>query len=184
MDLKKLAIRYGIITGAVSVGLYLLTYSLSKFAYFGPGVYLVTWVIYLIGMWKASRDTFKAYSAAYNVTEVGYTFTQALQAPFILFLIAQTFYYLQYWAMFNIIDPSMVELAREYAMTTIDNSIDLFSSYLDDATVDRILDTVETQDYGVSFSSAFFNWARSLIGGFILSAIYALIYRKQTPQYD
>lgn len=184
MDLKKLGIRYGIIVGIVCVGLYLLTYFLSKFAYFGPGVYLVTWVIYLIGMWKASRDTFRAYSAAYNVSEVGYSFTQALQAPFILFLIAQTFYYLQYWAMFNVIDPSMVDLAREYAMTTIDSSIELFSSYLDEATVDNILDTVETQDYGVTFSSAFFNWARSLIGGFILSAIFALIYRKQITQYD
>jgi len=184
MDLKKIGIRYGVITGVICVGLYLLTYSLSTFAYFGPGVYLVTWVIYLVAMWKASVDTLRAYKSAYEIREVGYSFTQALQAPFIVFLIAQTFYYLQYWAMFNIIDPSMVDLAKEYAMTTMDKSMEMFSSFLDDATVDQIIDAIETQDYGVSFSSAFFNWARSLIGGFIISAIYALIYRKQIPQHD
>jgi len=182
MDLKKIGIKFGLLSGILTMIIYFGAYFYDKSFYYNPIVSLSTWLVYLLGMWKASSENLQAYRAHYHSEEevVSFSFTQALQAPFLVFLIGQVFYYAQYWIMFNILDTSMVEIARVYSLETLEASREVFSRFLDEATIDERIEMAKAQDYRVSFRSAFFNFSRSLIGGFILASIYALFFKKST----
>jgi len=181
MDLKKAGIKYGLIAGVLTLLVYFGAYFYDKLTYYHPTVSIITWIIYLAGMWKASSENLKGYTAHYGTQEgASFSFTHALQAPFLVFLIAQVFYYAQYWLMFNLIDTSMIEIARTYSLETLEASREVFSRFLDEATIDERIEMAKNQDYGVTIRSAFFNFSRSLIGGFIVAAIFALFFKKST----
>lgn len=176
---KRDDVRFGLILGGVTVFIYLLTYYLSPKAYFGSGVSIVTLFLYLVAMWKISKSSRDNYLGSLEPdTPPSYSFSAAIQPPFIVFLVAQSLYYIQYYLMFNWIDPSMVDVAREYAFEALDQSSGLLGSFMDESTIDEIYMEFEKQDFGVTVGNTLMSWARSLIGGFILSSIFALIYKR------
>lgn len=184
MDLKYYGIRYGVVAGVATAITYHIFYMWSKSAYFGLTASVITWIIYFVCMTLASRDTQRMFLDMQRETGEAYRFSIALQAPFLVFLIAQLIYYLHYWLMFNVFDTGMVDLARIKAMEAVEKSANMLGSILDDDSIDKMLMAADEQDYRVTFRSALFSLAFSLIGGFILSSVYALIYRKENVRND
>ena len=179
-ELRKPGIVIGLFVGGLTVTTYLITYIVGKQAYFGTGVNIVTWVIYLLGMWKASVDSREVYKKIVDIQQEGYSFSQALQGPFLVFLIAQVIYYIYYWILFNWIDPEMVELSRTFALESIPK---YYGSFMNEDQIETLIEQLEQRGFEVTVSGAFFGWAQSLIGGFLISAIYALFFKKSRNKY-
>jgi hypothetical protein len=182
MDLKQIGIKYGLYAGLGTVISYQLALTFGRETYFSGWVTALTWVIYLVAMTIGSREARLVWINEYSESNEPYTFTQALQVPFIVFLIAQVTYYTHYWLVFNVFDPALVDTARTVALEAIERSSEFMGSMLDEDTIDNMLQRAENQDYSVTLKNAFFSFASSLIFGFLISCIYALIYRKERNQ--
>lgn len=177
MDLKRTGIRFGIFAGILTVLVSIGAYWINKELYFSTWPSVIMWIIYLYCMRQASIDTRRIYLSQVDVTEQPYHFSLALQAPFLVYLIANAFYYLQYYAMFNWIDPGMTQVAQDIAVSTLTSMDNYLGSFLDQDKLDMMIEAAQNSDYSVTLGSTLFNLASGLIGGFLISCIFALVFR-------
>jgi len=180
MDIKKHGIRWGLIVGGATVAIYIIAYFISKRTYIDSSmIWLLTMALYLIGMRQASTETRTEFLSFYNESGEPYRFSYALQPPFLVFLIAQVLYYSQQYLMFNLIDPSLADVAREVAIEKIDDVSGILGRFLDEDNAEIMKEQLEEQDFSMRISSILLNLAFSLLGGFLISCIYALVFKKE-----
>lgn len=177
--LKRDDVKAGLIAGGITVVVYLIAYFINPLLYFGSGIYMLTFLVYLVVMWQISKMKTNEYLTGLDREAVpAYSFSDAIQPPFVVFLVAQTLYYFQYYLMFTVIDPSMTEVAEQYAFEALERTTGILVNFADESTIDEIVMNFEDHDFSVTFLNTLMSWARSLIGGFILAAIFALIYKR------
>lgn len=180
MDIKKQGIKWGLIVGGATVAIYIIAYMVRKESYIDSTmIWLLTMMLYLIGMRQASVETRTEFLSFYNENGEPYRFAYALQPPFLVFLIAQVLYYLQQYLMFNFIDPSLSEIARDIAIEKIDEVSGILGRFMDEDNADLMREQLEEQDFSMKISSVLLNLAFSLLGGFLISCIYALVFKKE-----
>lgn len=181
MDLRKFGIRYGLIAGGLTLVIYLAAYLIDKRMFVqSTAIWLGTFVVYLWAMRQASIETRNAFFQTAEEENPSWRFSHAIQAPFMVFLIAQVIYAFFQFAMVRFVDPGLVELTREIAMEELDKADSWTARFLNEEALDMAREAIESQDFTPTVSNALLGLAFSLLGGFILSAIFGLIYRRET----
>jgi hypothetical protein len=89
-----------------------------------------------------------------------------LREAFTVFIVANALYSLFYYVMFKYFDPKLVDLQYEL----------MRSSGWTDGKIKR-------EDVSITPNGAFFNYAFSLIGGFILSVIVVWVVNRRRQMY-
>jgi hypothetical protein len=182
MDFKTPGIRYGLIVAAATVGLYLIAYFIDKSLFVKSAVlWIVTFAFYLIGMRQASLEARTLYFEQETETPQSYRFSLALQAPFLVFLIAQGSYAFFQFFMIRFLDPSLIELTRTLALQQLESTdTGIFSKFMTEDVIETAKEAIESQDFTPKISSTLLGLAFSLLGGFLISCVYAAVFRRET----
>ena len=141
---NKTAILHGLLAGLITIIYFAVFYSISARTMLSPLVWWSSLIIYLVAMTMAVKkcaaqsDTFKGIRPG-------------IQVAFLVFVLANFLFYLFFYLLFGIFDPSLVEVQKEMMAAN-------------PAAAEQL-----DKDFSVTLSSTFFNFLYSLIGGFILS---------------
>jgi hypothetical protein len=160
-------ITYGLLAGMAVVGYFLLFYFIDAQWMLSAGVTWSSLLIYLLFMVFACRkDVAEKEEPSFRVF---------LRSAFTVFVIANASYYLFYYLMFNVFDPSLADVQRDM----LEASLARNENILTPAIKKTIEEQIQGDDFGVSFKDTFFGFAWGLIGGFILAAIVAAIFDRR-----
>jgi hypothetical protein len=182
MNISKEGIKWGIFTVIVTIIIYIIAYFISYETFFNTGIFWVTTLFYVFTMYMASREARNKFMATHDLTEEPYPFNMALQPPFLTFLIANILYYLFNYIMFAFVNPELPEIQKAITLETLDKVMSSMSAFMDEDQIDEMVEAIEEQDFTVTLGSTLLGLARSLLGGFLLSAIFALIFKKNQIQ--
>ncbi len=182
MNISKEGIKWGIITGIVTIVIYLIAYLIGYETFFNTGIFWITTLFYIFTMYMASREARNKFMETHDLTEEPYPFNIALQPPFLTFLIANILYYLFNYVMFVYVNPELPDIQKEIALETMDKAMNAMSAFMDEDQIEEMAEAIEEQDLTVTLASTLLSLARSLLGGFLLSAIFALIFKKNQIQ--
>lgn len=155
--------KYGIFAGLAVVLYFLLFYWIDKGLMLHWTVFYGSTLIYVLAMFWAARSLREQQGGQLH-------FREGLRAAFLTFLVANVFYYLFYYIIYQL-DPTLVELQREALREFLPNI----------TTKDRLqqaLRDLDERDLNVYPAATLFGYARSAIGGFILAVLIALLARN------
>ncbi|MBK7426672.1 MAG: DUF4199 domain-containing protein [Saprospiraceae bacterium] len=182
MNISKEGIKWGLIAGVVTVVIYIGAYMMGYKAFFNAGIFWATTIFYFFAMYMASREARNKFMATHDLTEEPYPFNIALQPPFLTFLIANILYYFFNYIMFAFVNPELPDIQRTILLENMDNVANSMSAFLKEDQIEEMVEAIEENDYKVTLGSTLLGLARSLLGGFLLSAIFALIFKKNQIQ--
>ncbi|MCO6479164.1 MAG: DUF4199 domain-containing protein [Phaeodactylibacter sp.] len=155
MIASQAAVKYGLIAGIGTVAYFLLFYFIKEELLFNPFVYWASLGFYLALMWRALQVEEQAPGERLG-------FRKALQAAFLVFVIANLIYYLFYYLLFGLIDPELIDLQRQVMRESLEQSGNLLS----EEQREQMLESLEGDDLNPTAGKVFFTFVRSLIGGF------------------
>lgn len=185
MDLRSIGIRYGLMAGVVTIIIYFIAYLIDKTLFIQSSVlWISTMVIYLIAMRLASIEARNAFFANPDTSTSSYSFSNAIQPAFVVFLIAQIIYVLFQFLMTRLIDPSLIELTREIAIEQLETGSQWYLKFLPEDALETAKEQVEEQDFTPKISTTLLSLAFSLLGGFLISCIYGLVFKKNTSEIN
>jgi len=167
------AVKNGIIGGLLIGLVSLLTYFLGTSYYFSPITTLSYLLIYLACM-------FLAVTAFKQEIDGGYTdFKTAFKTAFIAFAIASFISMLFTYVLYNIIDPSLLEIDKAIARETLEAQEASIPESWEDW-YDATMEGIELQNKGIG--TLLMNWSFSLVTGAIGAAIIAAIMKRNAPE--
>lgn len=158
---------YGIIAGVATIGYYLLFYAIAPRLFFHLGVYWSSFLIPLVAMVWAGRKERQGQEV--------YPWQIALRTPFAVYAYAALLYYLFYFLFFNYGDPQLADMQADVLLENLEKS----RAYLGDREVESLRREIESAPPGLTPGAALLSFARSLLGGFLLSLLIAFALRKE-----
>lgn len=165
------AVKFGLMAGGGTVIFLCLFYWIDKVLILQPGVIWSTLILYLLGMYMAPLEVRKSQDGIID-------FKTALRNAFLVWVIANAIYHLFNYLLYNILDPEMLEVQRNYMLDNFDKIEGILSR-----------DNIETLKEGTnqlnySFFTVLTHYASSLIGGFLFAAVIARMIRREpiSPQ--
>lgn len=182
MNISKEGIKWGIITGVVTVTIYIVAYLTGYKVFFNTGIFWVTTLFYFFTMYMASREARNKFMASHDLTEEPYPFNMALQPPFLTFLLANIIYYFFNYIMYVFVNPDLPAIQKTITLETMEKMMDSMAAFMNEEQIEEMVEAMEEQDFTVTLGSTLMGLARSLLGGFLLSAIFALIFKKNQIQ--
>ncbi|MCB0638532.1 MAG: DUF4199 domain-containing protein [Lewinella sp.] len=150
MSWQQAGLRYGILAGVACELVFGLAYLADHSLVLNNYLRIGSLVIYLYPMWLSQRHA------------EDQELRTLLQPAFLTFVVANAVFYLFDYALFAYIDPSLVDQQAEMLAA---------QGYLDDVGGRAGLEPTP--------SRFFFDYVRSLIGGFVLAGILAFVRRQQ-----
>lgn len=151
-------VKYGLIAGGVTVGIYLLFYFIDKELIFNSFLNWASVGLYLAVAWKAVDDERQAIGAKIE-------FQQALKVGFTVFVVANLVYYLYYYLLHGLIDPELEEVQRSVMRSTLEAR----RSMISEEQYEAFKDSLEGDSLKVGWQNTLLTYARSLIGYFIIA---------------
>jgi len=164
--LNNIAVKQGILAGVGTVAYLLLFYFISPRLMLNVGVLWSTLIIYFVFMYRATSKVREEADF--------FPFQLAVRPPFTVFVLATLIYYTFYYLMFNVFDPGLLEIQYDLMVENAQRLTDLVGE-------NQLKEQVEEfslEDLKVTFKNVALGASRSLIGGFILSLIYAGLLRR------
>lgn len=152
----KTGVRYGVLAGFLTVGLYIILWLTNKEFVFNPFIWWASLGIYMYFMIRAARELGDGGLKPYQIV---------LRDAFGVFVFANAIFYLFYWILITQVDPSLVEVQQQVMVKAYENH----GKSIDEQT--KI--TIEA----FSFGNTFFRYAYSLLGGFLLSLVSVVLAR-------
>lgn len=110
----------------------------------------------------------------YSIENPEAEFRDLVREGFVVYLIAQILYYLFYYLLFFELDPTLIELQVEVELRLLEES----RGILGEERADEMMRTLQDAAEKPSPGSLFRQFVPSLLPGFMLAAIYALIVKK------
>ncbi len=164
--MKNYAVKIGLLTGLGTILFLLLIYWIDKKLALNPNIIWFTTLFYLIGMYKAAAVERKKANEYLG-------FRPALRVAFLVFIIANAIYHFYNYLLFNFLDPKMLDV--QIALILGEGGLDNLMNEEQRAT---FLKDIMIYD----FKNMTFAYFSSLIGGFILAVIIALIVKREPLQ--
>lgn len=166
--MQKRQVFYGIAAGIVCVGYYLVFYLIEKKLFFHPWVYWSSWLPFLgLMVFATLRDR--------KMVEGPYALRQALKTCFSVFVIGSAIFQCFYYILFNFADPSLVQIQQE----VIRESLEYYRANLGDRVVGQLEQGAAADRLKYGLGTAVQSFARSAIGGFIVSLALAFALKKE-----
>ncbi|MFM9947072.1 MAG: DUF4199 domain-containing protein [Saprospiraceae bacterium] len=149
-------VYYGIYAGLATIACYLIFYAIS------PEM-MIKW-----GLWiNLSTLAFYIFAMYIAIWNAGHSdFRLSLREGFTVFIVANALYSLFYYVMFKYFDPKLVDLQFEMMQSR-----------------GWTKGVIKREDVMITPGGVFFNYAFSLIGGFILSAIVVWVVNRRRQMY-
>jgi hypothetical protein len=161
-------VKYGIIAGGITVGIYLLFFLINKELVFNSFLNWATVGLYLAIAWKAIDDERQAISGKLE-------FQQALKVGFTVFVVANLVYYLYYYLLHGVFDPGLEEVQR----AVMSEILEARKGMLSEEQYNAFQESLEGDGLKVGLQNTLLTYARSLIGYFLISlGLAALASRK------
>jgi Ca2+/Na+ antiporter len=154
MKNNKRNILYGVLAAAGAIVYLLAIYGASPSAMLGPLAQWSSLLVYIGFMLAAARFAQPA------------DLKGRLRTAFVVFIIANSIYYVYYYFMYNYVDVGLPELHRSRDLQALEQMN--AKGLLTDA-YQQNLERIKEADYRVTPGNAIFGLVRSLIGGFLLS---------------
>jgi Protein of unknown function (DUF4199) len=156
--MKQKILLNGIIAGIAVVGYGLLFYYVDRTSTFSPSIRFSSLLIYALFMFLAIKDV-KAPD-----------FKVLLRGAFGVFLIANAFYYVYDFVLFNYIDPSLIDIEKDMAIEL----------YRPNTPINELYDMEQGIRNAVAhnFSSNLLQFARWSIIGFGLSLLVSYFVKR------
>lgn len=183
MNNQKTIQIIGLIAGSITVVLYFAAYLINKKLFLDSKVlYIASWAIYLIAMRQGSIAARNEYFQSNNPQE-GYTFAQAFRPPLLVFVVAQIIFASFQFIMMKFVDPELPELMKSISLDKINEGANLLGKFLSEEELEKMIEKIESEDFTPKIGSTLLNLAYSILGGAIVSVIFALIYSKKPSQF-
>lgn len=163
---KNTAVNYGILAGVGVVAYFLLFYFINQRLMLSPAVNWGSVAIFILFMVAACRREGELRET--------FSFKEALRTAFLVYVIAALIYYVFYYVMFGLIDTELLVLERE---ANIEFSQKL-AQLLNLGDISQEIETFRQEDLRISFFALTLGFARSIIGGFIISLIIATLTKR------
>jgi|AntRauTorckE5430_2_1112549.scaffolds.fasta_scaffold00751_8 hypothetical protein len=161
-------VKYGIIAGGITVGIYLLFYFFNKELVFNSFLNWATVGLYLAIAWKAIDDERDALGGKLE-------FQQALKVGFTVFVVANLVYYFYYYFLHGVFDPGLEEVQRAVMSETLEARKEMIS----EEQYKAFKESLVGDGLQVGLQNTLLTYARSLIGYFLISlGLAALASRK------
>ncbi len=157
--MKQNIIKNGIIAGVAAIGYALLFYYTRKEWLFTGSYTFSSLIIYLFFMHQAAKKVAKE------------DFNVVLKAAFGVFVLANAIYYAFDYALFNIIDPSLVDIQKEEMIQYYSSASKSVEEQ--NTLIQGIQDAQYHQFKGISFS-----FAKGAIGGFGLAILITYLLKR------
>lgn len=167
-SIKNVGVRYGVAAGVFTLIYFGAFYFVSKAWMLSPIVYYGSLIIYLWAMYQAFKeDSFQEKATI--------SFRRALRTGFLVFLIANAIF-MGFYLFLHEMDPEIVEIQRA-------NLAEWYPRIIPKDQLAQRLRELEKADLKMTPSKAIFAYARASIGGFILAALLALVYRRDAIKF-
>jgi hypothetical protein len=145
-----MAIKFGMLTGAITLLIYTLAYFIGIDLFLSQGIYWLTMAVFIGAMYVLAQKT----------TAQGHVDFRSIVRPlFICFLIANAMYYIYYYVMITYVDPSIYEQQVSRMADGLEN-----------------LD-IENRDTSFQPYAYILSYFQAAIGGFIMAS--AISYSKK-----
>ncbi len=161
--------NYGLLAGTLNVGLYLLAFFVEKEWFFHPVLPWIGWILFVAIMYRVGMQE--------RAERADYPFQSALRTAFgicaIGLVLFQAFYLLQVY----VFDPSLIDLQAD----VINRTAQTMGQFLGQ---DLNAMKVSPEDLAFDLGGALLHLARSLVGGFLVSALIALIVKSPAGKVE
>ncbi len=156
--------KFGILGGLAVVAYHLLLYTFDKAFLFKPQLSWASLIIYVLFM-------VRSILAEKEQMEGPFTLRDGISAAFWVFVIISGLYHIFYYLLFNMIDPSLTEVQKQ----TIIDMEDQIRESLGDPYFESLMES----DFSVGLANTFTAFCLTAIGGFLLSGLLALFFRRE-----
>lgn len=153
--------------GVGVIAYFLSFYLVNSSLLFHPFINWVSLIVYLLFMSMACRFEKK------RATEL-YSFQNALRTAFGVFVIANVIYYTYNYILFNL-DPTLLITQKEAVIKSMQWAAETFKFEFPEQEIQRLRGEIRP----VTIGNTLFVLAQSLIGGFLLSLIVALLITRR-----
>lgn len=158
----------GVLAGVATLGYYLLFYTLNPRLIFQLGIFWFSMLFPLLAMgyvsWKLRKNT--AGEVSWKIL---------LRNAFQVYVLSAIAYHVFYFILFNYIDSDLARIQQEVLMENLQHNRQL----LGERNAEALQREMEAGLPTLSAGTAIFSFARSLIGGFMLSLLFAFAFRKE-----
>lgn len=165
---RRPAFLFGLLAGIATIGYYLVFYAIDKRLFFHLGVYWSSLLIF-IGLMLAAVLQERRQAPG------EYTWQQALRVSFAVFVVATAVFQLFYYLFFNFGDPNLVVVQQEVLLENLER----YGAQLGEGNAEKLERGLTAKNLRYGPGAALQTFARSAIGGFILSLAMAFITRKE-----
>jgi hypothetical protein len=155
----KPSVSFGLVAGVGTIAYLLLCYWIDTELLINPVIRHLTWLPFVICM---------ILPLVLMRRDGSLTFKEGLREAFIVYIIANLCFYVFDYIMLTYVDPSLVDLIAEE-----------FEKAIDQGWIDLEEGDKEKIDHNPTISSYLLTFAQSLIAGFIVAALLALVFRNE-----
>ena len=158
--------KTGVICG-LTVGVYMfLLWMVQKELLFNLWVLNLSWLPYFYFIFISIKN--------HHQKDPDTDFRSMVRAGFVVYLIAQIFWYITFYLLFFELDPQLREIQAEIELERIEDSIGI----LGEQRADEMTRLLESADGKMRPRDLLRQFIPSLLPGFIIAAIFALIVRR------
>ncbi len=166
--MRKRRLLFGIAAGTISVGWYLAFYFRDPKLFFHLGVYWGSWLPFAACMLLAAlRER--------NHAGETYSWQQALRASFTVFVTGAAIFQVFYYLFFHYGDPSLAAIQQE----VIQENLERYREQLGSAASEQLGRGTNAAGLKYGIGTALLTFARSTIGGFLVSLAMAFLVKKE-----
>ncbi|HMG15066.1 MAG TPA: DUF4199 domain-containing protein [Saprospiraceae bacterium] len=167
--MQNTGVKWGLIGGALSVLISLLTYLIGPTMYIKLGSWL-GFISILVVLALAGREERKNHG--------GYiSFQELLRPIFLTFVIILVISTLMQVIMMKLIDPGLADIIKQ---TTIEG-MEKLKGLMGDEAFDKAMEDINAKDFSGSLRDTGLGLAFNILFGFGLCALYAVIMKRKNP---
>ena len=164
MKKNTLGKKYGIIAGVGMIAYFLLFYLFDKEMMMGLTVSWTSLIILIVCLFIAIQQHRESQGGALD-------FKEGLRIGFLVVVLGNVLFYAFFFVLLNI-DPELVTILKQ-------KSIEFFREYATDPEQEEAL-VKSYENYSFGISELLSALGRSIIGGFFLALLGALIFKRRT----
>lgn len=166
----KTPVRFGALAGGATILYFLVFYLIDKALLFHPGIFwssLAIYIVFIIQNNLLLRRYFEG-NPPWNLL---------IQHGFIVFLIANAFYWLFYMAMFSL-DSSLPAIQVEEEIRFFRESIEWLGDDISQADIDKTIQEIRSTEEKLAFRTILFRYAQGGLGGFLLALAIGFLIKR------
>jgi hypothetical protein len=159
--------KYGFLAAALNIGLYLAAYLMQPEWLFQPVMPWIGWILLIVVVYRACQLV--------KQSQPEFPFRKALQTAFGIIVVATASFQLFYQLLVHWIDPGLIDLQAN----VMNQIAERMGNYIGLDPQDL---RVEPKDLAFNFGTSFLYFCRSLLGGFLVAVVLAMLLKSPAPR--